>query len=206
MLIYRVTNTVNGKVYIGKWRGSNVRGRWNRHCYAAKRNSPFYIHRAIRKYGADAFTVEVLHHAKTKEELRKMETFFIVLHQSQKPENGYNMTMGGEGLSNPTDETREKLRIARKRNPYSPKGTIRSLEARLSTSAALKGRPPNSTGFRGHKHSVESRALISVRNLEHPHRPSDREAAFGNHKRWHINRQIAGLGCEFCEQVVAANA
>jgi hypothetical protein len=40
---------------------------------------------------------EVIYRAKTADELSKMETFFIVLHQSHKVENGYNMTLGGEG-------------------------------------------------------------------------------------------------------------
>jgi len=108
MLVYRITNTVNGKVYIGKWEGSSVNRRWKEHRYRARRGSPFYFHNAIRKYGAEAFTVEVLHQAKTKEELRKMETFFIILHQSHKPENGYNLTMGGDGLI-PNEETRRKM-------------------------------------------------------------------------------------------------
>lgn len=97
MLVYRVTNTVNGKVYIGKTEGSTVSRRWKEHRHAARRGSPYYFYNAIRKYGVGAFTVEVLHTAKTQDELRKMETFFIVLHQSYKPENGYNMTMGGDG-------------------------------------------------------------------------------------------------------------
>ena len=43
------------------------------------------------------FNVEVLYRAKTVDELSKMETFFIVLHQSHESENGYNMTRGGDG-------------------------------------------------------------------------------------------------------------
>lgn len=39
----------------------------------------------------------MIYRAKTADELSKMETFFIVLHQSHKVENGYNMTLGGEG-------------------------------------------------------------------------------------------------------------
>lgn len=101
MLVYRVTNTVNGKVYIGKWSHSTPDLRWRLHKSAAKRGSPYYFHRAIRKYGLDAFT-EVIHRAKTPEELSAMETFFIVLHQSHVPVNGYNnMTLGGEGRLGP---------------------------------------------------------------------------------------------------------
>jgi hypothetical protein len=97
MLVYKITNRKNGKVYIGKWRKKSVTERWGRHVWGAKHGSEAFLHRAIRKYGSDAFAVEVVYRAKTDDELSKMETFFIILHQSHKPENGYNMTLGGEG-------------------------------------------------------------------------------------------------------------
>lgn len=98
MLIYRVTNTVNGKVYIGKWSHPTVDQRWRLHKSAAKRESPLYFHRAIRKYGVDSFKVEVIDRtAKTKEELSELEKSYIALHQSNDSEKGYNLTLGGEG-------------------------------------------------------------------------------------------------------------
>lgn len=113
MLIYRITNTVNDKVYIGKTVKANARQRWREHvAQAVRRSASTYLHQAIRKYGSDVFNVEVLHYAKTAEELSKMETFFIVLHQSHKPENGYNLTLGGEGILPP-------YWTGKKRPPYS---------------------------------------------------------------------------------------
>jgi hypothetical protein len=60
-------------------------------------NTHFY--KAIRKHGAQVFDLEQLYQAKTQNELNKMETFFIVLHQSHLSENGYNGTLGGDGAS-----------------------------------------------------------------------------------------------------------
>ena len=97
MLIYRVTNTVNGKVYIGKWSHPTVDHRWRLHKSAAKSGSPYYFHRAIRKYGPDIFKVEVIDRAMTAEELSEKEKFYIASYQSNSPEKGYNMTLGGEG-------------------------------------------------------------------------------------------------------------
>ena len=97
MLVYRVTNTVNGKVYIGKWSHPTVDHRWRLHKSAAKSGSPYYFHRAIRKYGADTFKVEVIDWAKTAEELSQMEMSYIALYQSNDPKRGYNMTLGGDG-------------------------------------------------------------------------------------------------------------
>src|SRR5208282_5899900 len=97
MIVYRITNRTNGKVYIGKTT-KTLAQRWRGHKDAAK-SGQFYFARAIRKYGSKAFKREVVYRATTANELSKMETFFIVLHQSHKPENGYNMTLGGEGAS-----------------------------------------------------------------------------------------------------------
>jgi hypothetical protein len=99
MLIYRVTNTVNDKVYIGKWSHPTVDHRWRLHKSAAKKGSPYYFHRALRKYGFDAFKVEVIDRAGTGEELADMEKKYISLYQSNNPVLGYNMTIGGEGTS-----------------------------------------------------------------------------------------------------------
>jgi len=97
MLIYKLTNRVNGGVYIGKYIGNEADARFQQHVREARRGGDRYLCRAIRKYGSDSFKVEVIYRAKTADELSKMETFFIILHQSHKSENGYNMTLGGEG-------------------------------------------------------------------------------------------------------------
>jgi group I intron endonuclease len=94
VLIYRFTNTVNGKVYIGQTVKS-LAARKSLHDWAVRNRKGQAIHAAIRKYGWDAFKVEILYRAKTIDELNAMETFFIILHQSHKPENGYNRSLGG---------------------------------------------------------------------------------------------------------------
>lgn len=96
MVVYKVTNKNNGKVYIGRCVNLNIR--WKDHQRdALKRQSQLVFHRAIRKYGVEAFTIEVIYHANTVDELSKMEIFFIILYQSHKSKNGYNMTLGGDG-------------------------------------------------------------------------------------------------------------
>ncbi len=114
MFVYRVTNKINGKIYIGKYEGRRVEDRWRMHIRATERGSPLYFHRAIRLYKPHAFTVEVIYQAKNSVELCKMETFFIVLYQSFRSENGYNMTMGGD-TPQMTPERRKKLSEVGKR-------------------------------------------------------------------------------------------
>lgn len=97
MIVYKITSRVDGKVYIGQFYGELAERRLQQHVREAKRGGERYLCRAMRKHGFENFQTEVIHRAETKLELNAMETFFIVLHQSHKPENGYNMTLGGEG-------------------------------------------------------------------------------------------------------------
>ena len=58
MILYRVTNLMNGKKYIGITR-SSVGKRWKQHCYYSRKQTTL-LAKAIAKYGADAFTIEVV--------------------------------------------------------------------------------------------------------------------------------------------------
>jgi len=121
MHVYRRTNTINGKVYIGKTT-QTVEARWQQMVYEAKRGTA-PVDYAIRKYGAAVLKTDILYTAKTLEELNSMETFFIILHQSHLEENGYNLTLGGDGAGpgplNPmwgkthTDEVKQAQRLRR---------------------------------------------------------------------------------------------
>jgi group I intron endonuclease len=85
-MIYLITNTVNGKQYIGKTTRT-MEVRWYFHLDAAKRGSQTHLHRAIRKHGADAFLVEYLADGLDDEE--------IIMIERHMP--AYNMTRGGDG-------------------------------------------------------------------------------------------------------------
>lgn len=99
--IYIITNTVNGKQYVGQTRRS-IKWRLSRHFETAKSGKNFPLSRAIRKYGKDAFIIESIETvvANTLEELidktNKREIYYISLFNTFKG-NGYNATLGGEG-------------------------------------------------------------------------------------------------------------
>lgn len=105
--IYLVTNLVNGKKYVG-CSERTVEVRWSEHQKRARQNSPFAIHAAIRKYGADSFKVETievvegLHSNLVAAEVRQ-----IVAHDCVSPK-GYNLTKGGDGVDFSTTEVRDK--------------------------------------------------------------------------------------------------
>jgi group I intron endonuclease len=95
MIIYKVTNTINNKVYIGKTtRQLNERiiGHYDSAKYS---NSQTNFHRALMKYPKDVFVWEELDTAKTDEELNELEKHYIEKFNSFN--FGYNMSLGGTG-------------------------------------------------------------------------------------------------------------
>lgn len=91
-LIYKYTNSVNGKVYIGQTsktleERAQANGRNYRECRR------FY--NAIQKYSWDAFTPEVLESVETAEDANAREQYYIALYRSTDPEYGYNLDSGG---------------------------------------------------------------------------------------------------------------
>lgn len=96
--IYKITNQVNGKVYIGQ--SVNISNRWKQHKNAAfKESSDEYnypLYQAIRKYGLENFTFEVIEEC-SSEDLNFKEEHYISLYESYPPDKGkgYNQTLGG---------------------------------------------------------------------------------------------------------------
>ena len=122
--------------------GTVVR-RFGKHKHYAEIGSVCFLHRAIAKYGADSFIVEEIDQAESIEELRAREIFHISRLRTMAP-NGYNLTIGGEGLLAPTAEIRQKLSKAKKGRP----GHSISKETRRKISRALRGRQPE-CGYKG---------------------------------------------------------
>ena len=104
-IIYKITNKVNGKSYIGQTRYT-IEFRWKQHQHK-KDNT--YFHNAIHKYGIDNFSIEILEECDIKD-LNSREIFYIAKYDTFK--NGYNLTIGGDGnrrllLDSSYDEIRE---------------------------------------------------------------------------------------------------
>jgi len=120
MLVYRVTNKINGKVYIGMT-SRTLEQRWKSHCSASKNGSRFRFHAAIRKYGEKAFIPEVLFDDLNIDECRTIEEQTISEYNAMS--NGYNAKPGGCGGWIVPDEhydewlTKITLAVTRENNP-----------------------------------------------------------------------------------------
>lgn len=87
--IYKITNKINGKVYIGQ--AIDINDRWQRH---RRSHDNCAIHLAFNKYGIDNFTFEVIEEC-LPELLDEREIYWIDHFQSYG--KGYNMNPGGKG-------------------------------------------------------------------------------------------------------------
>ena len=106
--IYKITNTINVKVYIGKT-GKTIEERWSKHLENAeelkrareanphKNIAGTHLNNAINKYGSNAFIVNQEDVAYSREELNEKERHWVKEYDSMNPDKGYNMTEGGEG-------------------------------------------------------------------------------------------------------------
>lgn len=106
--IYSITNIENSKLYIGKTTQPNPYDRWKQHLQNARSKSNLAennsvhsmpIVRAICKYGADNFKFRVLEEC-SDDDVNERETFWIN-RLDTCGKNGYNITLGGEGVKKP---------------------------------------------------------------------------------------------------------
>lgn len=130
MFIYKITNLINGKIYIGQTT-TTLEKRWKRHTWTCTQKNPrMAITHAINKYGKENFTIELIYTASSISELNEKEIFYIKLFDSLSP-NGYNLSIGGMNRVH-SEETRKKI-------SESNKGRIVSDETRRKSSESHKG-------------------------------------------------------------------
>ena len=89
--IYKITNLVNGKVYIGQTI-QGITARWNGHLH---KDGCKFIHNAINKYGRNNFKIEVLEYCH-KDLLDEREIYWISYYNSNDRHYGYNILKGGK--------------------------------------------------------------------------------------------------------------
>lgn len=93
MIIYRITNKINGKVYIGQTR-KTLEYRKQQHIKCAKDGTDRHLYNAMRKYGVENFIFEQIDMASSPEELNYLESKYILEYDSVR--KGYNMGYGGD--------------------------------------------------------------------------------------------------------------
>ena len=115
-IVYLLTNTINGKIYVGKTK-RRLCSRMADHRYFAKRGCKFPISRAISKYGWESFTVRVIKECKTEIEMSNVETETIHSLNAADRTIGYNVCSEQQDhrFSNSTDWRRGQRRLSQGR-------------------------------------------------------------------------------------------
>lgn len=160
--IYKITNKINGKSYIGKT--NDIVRRWKEHRYGHGGTS--ILSKAFAKYGLDNFEFSIIceHNYHTKEEMNRklseLEIYYIGVYNTFK--KGYNATIGGDGISfyNHSQETIEKIKESNRGKKAS--------EAKKQKISATK---------LGQHHSSETKEKIRQALLNRDHVIYDKVAA-----------------------------
>ena len=92
--IYKIINTTNNKVYIGKT--YNITKRFNAHIKNAKNKVNRRLYDAINKYGIENFVIEQIEEC-SEQNANSREIYWIDFYNSTNKNFGYNMTNGGDG-------------------------------------------------------------------------------------------------------------
>lgn len=144
--IYLYQNKINNKIYIGKT--CNLAKRATHHKLVAKygkekyKNSYSYFQKAINKYGIDNFSYDVIEQFDVEQEALEAEKFWIQYFRSWEHTMGYNITMGGDGVSGfkHSKETKEHLSeimIGRKRTLQSIELMVSQTKGELSSNSKI---------------------------------------------------------------------
>lgn len=101
MLIYKITNAINNKVYVGQTI-KDLKIRWSQHKSQTRyvgqncnRKICRYLHTSMKKYGIENFFIEIIETCQNIGELNSKEVYWIKKLNSLAP-NGYNLNYGGD--------------------------------------------------------------------------------------------------------------
>lgn len=124
--IYRIEHKDTGKAYVGQ--SVDIFRRWKNHSnfWEAKKNWSAIKH-ALHKHGLEKFNFTILEEC-SKEDLNDKEIHWIKELNTQSPA-GYNMTAGGGGSLNASEETRKKMSAAKLGKQISDKTKAKLAEA-----------------------------------------------------------------------------
>lgn len=160
--VYLITNTINEKKYVGITT-KRVQARWNGHLHHGRENNtPYLIHKALHKYGAENFQFTIIDTCDTIDKLKELEVYYIEKYKSyyiDEGSHGYNMTKGGE--VSPMDNAEIRTKVSE---------TMKSLgDAHWTKQESFKSkmRGDKNPSFKGY-YVTPYGTFASARSMPHP--------------------------------------
>lgn len=166
--IYKITNKLNGKSYIGKHQTKDLDDGYM--------GSGKLIRRAIQKHGVENFHKEILHVFETEVEMNEAEKSLVVLN-----ENSYNLCPGGQGgfgYLNSLPEAGERRLLAASLGGKATKGKRNISSGERLKKLHREGRIKYDT-FTNKTHSQESKKKISETMLSHDFQKGEKNSQYG---------------------------
>lgn len=161
--IYRITNLINGKTYIGQHKYKDTP-------YDSYMGSGILIKAAIKKYGIDNFIKDIIVAGiEDKETISKLEIKYIAYERSNNGNGCYNLAAGGEGCGelnkgkHHLEETKQKMSEAHKNKPHSEEWNRKVAKANKGKHRSEETRKKLSESHKNHLVSEETRKKMSKR-------------------------------------------
>lgn len=161
--IYKITNVINGKGYIGKHSTNDINDGYF--------GSGVALKKAISKYGRENFNKEILCYCQSEDELNNMEMRKILQHGTYGV--GYNLTKGGEGKLGYKPSSESIKRASKSRREHYKKNP----ETGQRISMLAKGRTGSKNSFYGKKLSksqINKMTIARVKAITGENNPSAR--------------------------------
>ena len=145
MLIYKITNIVNGKIYVGQT-VRTLEERKQQHIRVAKSGHKNHLYNAMRKYGIENFKFEKICDVDNIEDLNILERYYIAKYNCIK--GGYNMVDGGDNNIMFVDDVKKKHAER-----------MRSKETRSKISQSMKQYRKENPFTEEHKRKLSEKAM-----------------------------------------------
>jgi group I intron endonuclease len=182
MIIYKIENKINGKIYIGK-----TTKLLNQRIAGHIKQNHSRIQKALRKYGIESFIISTIDSATSQESLNEKEKYWIKTLNCQHP-NGYNFTIGGDGGptwtgGRHTQETIKKMKERKFSEEHKQKlKGPKSEEHKQKISKALSGeRNPNYGKPLSEETKLKKRLAMLGRKDSEETKLKKKNAATGKH-------------------------
>jgi group I intron endonuclease len=186
--IYKITNIVNGKIYVGVHAANNLENRYL--------GSGTNLRKAIKKYGKENFSKEILQIYETYNEALNEERRIVTLEFVKDPKT-YNLEIGGLGGKVWTKELREKMSIVNKgRIPWNKgkhTGNFMSENSRKTLSEKMIGKKNHMFGIDVNKilspeKNAERLKKISENNRK-PKKTTEALCEYAKQRFWIVNQE-----------------
>jgi len=157
VVIYKVTNFKNNKVYIGQTTAKP----WGERAYSHLNGyGNDHMKNAVKKYGKENFKVEVICVCPNQKLLDEWEIKYIAEYDSTNPAKGYNKESGGKNMGSPSEETRKKM----------SKNSARYWKGKKHTEKACKKMRKAKLGKKHSKETIEKiRKSLTGRKFSEEH-------------------------------------